>query len=207
MKTKEEKREYHRQYRAKNLEHAREYSREYARAWRAAHPEEARKRSRDWRSQNPECGKAYNALNVERRRAWARLLAKTDKGRERTRRDNKRRSENPLHVFRSRISARLRATLANIGGQKSNRQTEALLGFTKQALHDHLAPFIGQPCGWCEEELKDLGETSIDHIIPICTAKTELEIISLNQLSNLRLIHKVCNSIKGSKLPNTKGDE
>jgi len=42
----------------------------------------------------------------------------------------------------------------------------------------------------------------IDHIIPISLAKTENDVIRLNQLNNLRLICKNCNRNKRDKIIN-----
>ena len=218
MRTKEEKREYDRQWVVANREKTREYTRKsYAkhleknRASRrqkyAIDPEKPRARRRALYATNPE----RFAEEARKRRAADPELVRTierksraanpEKRRESSHRASKKRRENPLNVFKAHISIRLWGALLRIGGQKAGRRTEELLGFTKQALHDHLISFLDKPCGWCTIPLMSLTETSIDHIIPICTAKTEAEVISLNQLPNLRLVHKVCNSMKGSKLP------
>ena len=45
-----------------------------------------------------------------------------------------------------------------------------------------------------------ISESVIDHIIPISLAQNVKEIIELNSLSNLRLICKSCNQLKGTLL-------
>ena len=62
-KTAEEKREYRREYYARNREKILERNKETNRAWQKANPEKVKERARAWREKNPEKAK-------ETTRAW-----------------------------------------------------------------------------------------------------------------------------------------
>ena len=65
-------------------------------------------------------------------------------------------------------------------------------------MKNHLGKWLDRPCEDCSKQLF-LENSSIDHIKPLSLAKTEGEIIELNQLSNLRLVCRPCNSKKGDR--------
>lgn len=84
-------------------------------------------------------------------------------------------------------------------GIRKQEATFSLLGFSAQDLYFHLKKYVGKKCLVCKERTISMGKNSvIDHIIPICIAKTKNGIIMLNQLKNLRLICSECNLKKGS---------
>jgi len=73
------------------------------------------------------------------------------------------------------------------------KRTFEYLGYSNKDLFDHLKKFLQCPCVVCGLIFIEMNNSHIDHIIPVCVAKSEEDIIKLNQLYNLRLICKKCN--------------
>lgn len=137
-------------------------------------------------------------------------LHKTPKGRADCNRRQRKflaaRRKDPIWQFRKRLSTRLRHSFNSLGLKKAST-TDKLLGYNALALWQHLKVFLDKPCGWCGVILTlKLDELAIDHIVPISSGKTEQEIITLNALENLRLIHGVCNAQKHAKRAISKFD-
>lgn len=84
--------------------------------------------------------------------------------------------------------------LASVGAVKRGR-TFDMLGYTPAELKTHLERQFKKGMNW---ENRHLWE--IDHIIPISTAKTEDDVIALNQLSNLRPLWAEKNNEKKDKI-------
>ena len=140
-----------------------------------------------------------NPEYLEKQRVWGRNWGRSEKG-HKTRNEHQRKArQNPVRAFSDRLSRLLRDALNSRGLKKAGR-TRELLGYTPEALFKHLRRFIGKPCKWCGTEIYNWRNTAVDHKTPLCTAKTKEDILRLNKLTNLRLIHYVCNSEKGSRL-------
>jgi 5-methylcytosine-specific restriction endonuclease McrA len=81
----------------------------------------------------------------------------------------------------------------------------AYLGRSLKAVTKKLDSFIGKPCQCgivCEGNTIITYENShIDHIIPLVEAKTEEDVIKLNQIENLQRICDKCNLSKSDYLP------
>lgn len=150
----------------------------------------SRNRARNY--QNPE----YLAKQRIRQRRWN----KTPAGRQSKARQKRHQRENPVVMLADRLSSLLRSTFRK-RGIKKDRRTRELLGYGPGELYRHLRWYINRPCGWCGKKIV-LGEmAAIDHIVPLRTAKTKEEVLKLNALKNLRLLHAGCNLKKGGKLP------
>lgn len=79
-----------------------------------------------------------------------------------------------------RISKMYRYALKKINFEKKSRTFEAL-GYKPEELVMHIEKQFIKGMSW-----DNMHKWHIDHIVPISTAKTQEEVIALNQLSNLR---------------------
>lgn len=83
--TKPQRRDYFRQWRARNLEKVRAYAREYARKRYAANPAAGRAKSKAWREANPErrrdIARRSRLKHIEKARERKRRWYQTEKGR------------------------------------------------------------------------------------------------------------------------------
>lgn len=98
----------------------------------------------------------------------------------------------PIYSFKRRIKLALWRAFRKLSINKS-KTTLAYLGYSKQDLSDKLSPYIGSNCESCSDVIITMKNSHMDHIIPMCSAKSEEDVIKLNQLYNLRLICQGCN--------------
>lgn len=135
------------------------------------------------------------------RTAKSRALSKSDKEKSAERRRErarmsmrKRRREDPTFRLSQNTSAILRYALRRIGQCKAGR-TFDILGYTPLELKNHIEKQFSRGMTW-----ENMGQWEIDHIIPLCTAKTRSDILRLNQLSNLRPLWERENRIKNGRM-------
>lgn len=141
---------------------------------------EYRDRNREYlRAQAKEYAVGYRAKNLEACRARA-VRYKT----------NKRKSD---PMFRLKDALRKQAYRAfKTTGIKKGITTEALLGCSLLAAQQHLIQTCLDRYGfWLEDEAYE-----VDHIIPLCTAKTEEDVLRLGRIENLQLLTKRDNRTK-----------
>lgn len=103
------------------------------------------------------------------------------------------RKANPLSVMQSRLSRLHRHALAQVGAIKRSPTFEQL-GYSSEQFVAHIERQFIKGMGW-----HNMSEWQIDHIIPIREAKTELDVVALNQLSNLRPMWSAENNRKKAK--------
>lgn len=101
--------------------------------------------------------------------------------------------QDPLKRMRARISSLHRNALRRINNIK-NSPTFKTLGYSAQELAAHIEKQFLKGMSW-----SNISQWHIDHIVPICTARSEEDVIALNQLSNLRPIWAKNNLSKGPK--------
>lgn len=106
---------------------------------------------------------------------------------------NKRKND-PLYALKARMNSNIRSSLKFIGIKKS-RATFDILGYTPEELHRHIERSFSKGMSW-----DNMSEWHIDHIIPLSTAKTEDDLILLNQLYNLRPLWAKENIKKANKV-------
>lgn len=144
------------------------------RAWRRANPKSALESKRKWQAANVEAIRA-------REQRWR------DENRERVRVKQRRQDAksrlSPALVLKKRIRSRLREMLAG----RLSASTEALLGYTKERLADHIERQFTRGMTW---ERLLAGEIHIDHIVPVSafsiTEEGSPDFLACWALSNLR---------------------
>lgn len=110
----------------------------------------------------------------------------------------------PINNFVCRLRGSIRSAFNRISRQNGEkRKTGAMrhLDYTSKELYDYLSniqKLQNNKCPICQTNYEKCI-LSIDHVIPLITAKTEQEIISLFDLKNLNLMCKNCNSSKNDK--------
>mgnify|MGYP000913227399 CR=1 FL=1 len=103
------------------------------------------------------------------------------------------RREHPHIAMAERVSRLLCWALSSVGAIKRSA-TFDLLGYTPADLTAHIERLFVDGMNWSNRSL-----WHIDHIIPISSARTESDVIRLNQLSNLRPLWAIDNLRKGAR--------
>lgn len=124
------------------------------------------------------------ALDPEER--TKRMLANRVRQRERRRSD-------PLTAMQARLSRLHRHALSQVGAIKTSKTFEQL-GYTASEFVRHIERQFLPRMGW-----HNMSEWQVDHIIPVSSAKSEEDVVALNQLSNLRPMWAVDNNAKKDK--------
>lgn len=128
-----------------------------------------------------------------------------DKYKENYTKRNRQRQLDPLLNLSMRLRCSVKKSFRKTFLIKRER-TFNLLGYSNIDLHNHLFVFLDKDCQVCNNVIVKLDNSNIDHIVPVCVASSETDIINLNQLSNLRLICKSCNANKISQDLKTKAE-
>lgn len=132
-----------------------------------------------WRKNNPEKIKAIRKKMLPKQREWAR---------------NKRKSD-PIFAMKNRVRVRINRYIKNMGATKSQKTIE-ILGCQWVELKHHLEKQFKDGMSWLNR-----NQWHIDHIIPLASAKTELELIKLSHYTNLQPLWAFDNMKKGAKMP------
>jgi hypothetical protein len=103
------------------------------------------------------------------------------------------RRANPVAVMQARLSRLHRHALKQVGAIKTSPTFEQL-GYTAAEFVAHLERQFLPGMGW-----HNMGEWQIDHIVPVAEAKTERDVVALNQLSNLRPMWAAENNAKKAR--------
>lgn len=108
-------------------------------------------------------------------------------------RQRMKRKTDPLKAMQSRLSRLHRHALAQVNAIKTSPTFEQL-GYTAEQFVSHIERQFLKGMGW-----HNMSEWQIDHIIPVKEAKTEADVVALNQLSNLRPLWADENNRKKAK--------
>lgn len=191
---------YYRKRRAEDPEY-RERDKQRKEKYRCS--EEGRTKEEEYRRTHKEeidrRSKEHYTNNKDRKKELGKLWKKNnpDKYKELVRKQNQKKRQDPIGNLSNRLRLSMRKAYRKGGVSKTGR-TFSLLGYTPKQLYNHLSVFYTQPCQRCGSDIDSLN-AHMDHILPIGTAKTEEDIIRLNQLGNLRMICSVCNLKKISE--------
>jgi hypothetical protein len=103
------------------------------------------------------------------------------------------RKSDPIKAMQARMSRLFRLALGQVNALKSSRTFDAL-GYTPADLVAHLERQFVRGMGWHNAHL-----WQIDHIVPASTARSEADVIALNQLTNLRPMWADANNRKNNR--------
>lgn len=142
-------------------------------------------RAQDYRSRNRAQISEKNAEYVRKNRQ-----ATTDR---QARWAKEKRKVDPLFALKMRLRSMLSDVFRNGGYTKKARAVE-ILGCDWADFHRHIEMQFAKGMNWGNR-----GAWEVDHIVPISTAKTEEDIVSLNHFTNLRPLWAVDNNAKGDK--------
>jgi len=186
-------------WREKNKDKAREYSKK----WRKNNPEKAREAEKNWRERNLEKDRAkareWREKNIERARENGRKWQKSNTKRASENRRvwaKKRRSTDTLFALAGNLRSRMQEVFQRKCGSKPYR-FEKILGTTVSIAKAYLEAQFKPGMSW-----ENRKSWHIDHIIPLASAKTTEELVSLCHYTNLQPLWASDNIRKGSKMPN-----
>lgn len=108
-------------------------------------------------------------------------------------RQRQRRKSDPRLAMQARLSRLHRHALAQVGAIKTSGTFEQL-GYTAAEFVRHIERQFLVGMGW-----HNMSVWQVDHIVPVSSAKSEEDVIALNQLSNLRPMWAVDNNAKKDK--------
>lgn len=108
-------------------------------------------------------------------------------------RQRARRRTDPIVAMQARLSRLHRHALQQVGAIKTSPTFEQL-GYTAAEFVLHIERQFVPGMGW-----HNMGDWQIDHIIPVSEARTESDVVSLNQLSNLRPMWASDNNAKKAR--------
>ena len=200
--TKEEKKEYFKNYRENNKEKLKEYKKKY----RENNKEKLKKKGRVYNENNKEKRKLRNKKYREKNKEQIRIKDKirNKNYREKLNKDRKlKRGNDPFYKF----SCKIRKDITNIfkkNGYTKNSRTKEILGCSFEEFKIYIESKFESWMNWENRGLFN-GEINygwdIDHIIPLSTAKTKEDLIKLNHYTNLQpLCSKINRYIKKDNL-------
>jgi len=105
----------------------------------------------------------------------------------------KRRSSDPMYRLVSGIRSRI-SNICSSMKNKKNWKTFDAIGCNREDFKLYIESFFVSGMSW-----DNYGEWHIDHIKPLCTAKTEEDVFTLNHYTNLRPMWWFDNLAKGGK--------
>lgn len=173
----------------------------YRKKYYAANAEKARKESIDWYHQNKEYARTKNREYYEKNLDKFKAARKAKywenpEAAKRDVRDYNRERARVDPVFRVRLRCRKRIWEAFVRkGYSKKTKTFEMIGCTPEELCQHLESKFHDGM-----TLENYGEWHIDHIIPLASAKTEEEVVSLCHYSNLQPMWASDNVAKGARV-------
>jgi hypothetical protein len=156
---------------------------------------EIKRTSADVRSKKVQsCGCLHSEIVSQRQKAKKLPIQIIEANRKaNAERQRLRRRDDPLKAMQARLSRLHRHALAQVGAIKSS-PTFLTLGYTAAEFVSHIERQFQAGIGW-----HNMKDWQIDHIVPICSAKNEADVVLLNQLSNLRPMWAKENNSKKAK--------
>lgn len=104
------------------------------------------------------------------------------------------RKNNPAAVMQARVSRLHRHALSKVGAIKKSATFEQL-GYSVDEFVQHIERQFLSGMGW-----HNMRQWQIDHIVPTSTAKSEADVVALNQLPNMRPMWAKENNAKKAKI-------
>jgi hypothetical protein len=189
----EARREYNRIYRKENEESLREYNRRYEQANREARREYNRVYYAENREAKAEHKRRYYAENKEALNEYNRKYRKDNReSLNEYHRDKY--ANDPLFRLSKICRKRLWDGLKSLSLDKSRPSCE-YVGCSWEDLRAHLEGQFVDGMTW-----ENQGEWHIDHIVPLCSATTEEELLKLTHFTNLQPLWAFDNLSKGGRV-------
>ena len=111
-----------------------------------------------------------------------------------------RKSSDPIFRLTLNIRTRLRVYIKGLKKQgKISKSVINIVGCTPEKLKEHIESKFVDNMSWDNYGYRGWH---LDHIIPLCTAKTIEEVYSLNHYTNLQPLWAIDNMKKGKKIMN-----
>lgn len=191
--------QYQEEYRKNHKEEAKSYSEEY----RKTHKEEKRLKDKEYQENNKEKIKdnhqKYYQENKKRLQQQHKEYYNKNKDKLReshTQYEKKRRESDPLYKLRGQIRSAIRKSFERKSFQKAFH-TEEIIGCSIDDFIIYLNKTYVENYGI---EWDGKTDVHIDHIIPLKTATTEEEVLSLCHYTNLQLLKAEDNLLKKDRL-------
>tara|TARA_R110000782_G_scaffold255940_1_gene344833 strand:- start:322 stop:1041 length:720 start_codon:yes stop_codon:yes gene_type:complete len=185
--------EKNKEYRETNKEKLKEKAKEYRKNNKKKIKEKAKKYNKKYYKKNKEKikgrGKEYRENNIEHIKEY--MKGYSERNKERYKIDS---------LYRLKINLRCRTVAAfRLKGWKKNTKTQKTLGCSFKTAHKHIERQFTKGMTWDNK-----SEWHIDHIIPLSSAKTELELMKLCHYRNLQPLWAKDNLEKGATIPNVQ---
>ena len=182
-------------------ENNKEYIKEYMKKWREDNIEHILEYNKANEERIKECSRQHRIKNKEKIKKWYESYYFKHKD-EIIKRHNKWSAKKYKTDLRFNLNCKMRTRVReSVNGSKNGRRWESLVGYTCNALIEHLKKTM--PKGYYWKDYMD-ATLEIDHIIPISahnyTKSTHVGFKRCWALKNLRLLPARENKIKGSKL-------
>ncbi len=100
-----------------------------------------------------------------------------------------------LFAIRHRLRTLVRNSFRKSGYNKFEMKTEAIVGINYEEFKQYMESKFQDGMSW-----DNRGEWHIDHIIPLASAKSEVELVALSHYTNLQPLWAMDNLKKGSKI-------
>lgn len=211
--TREEKNAYMREWRKKNREKKKESDRiyrqthreqikEYHKKWRDNHREHLNEQARKKYKENPQSYKQrkqkYINAHTEKVKE-SRHRYNIENRKKRTEYQRNKRQNDPVYRFRTSFRNLIRQYLRK-NGYKGGKTTWEIVGCDFETFLNYIQSQF-QEGMTLENYGHGIGKWNIDHIIPICTAKTDKDLEKLNHYTNLRPMWASDNYKRPRKIP------
>ena len=169
-----------------------------------------KKKTEDFRALNEKCrlnicrkcenerNKKYNLEHKDGRKKISKRYYEKYKEiilKKNAKRKKNRKKEDCVYKLKEQIRRRIWGAF-NSKGYKKNKHTEEILGCTLDYFYNYLLQTYKDNYGY---EWDGIEPVHIDHINPICNAKTEEEVYIYNKFNNMQLLKAEHNLEKSSK--------
>jgi len=149
----------------------------------------------EWRDKFNESCRKYYLNNIEEERKKRREYYFKNKEKERKKNDEWRKNKLKTDGF-FRMKRRLRERIRDyMKGNHIGKKTKEIVGLDYEEFKTYISNKFTENMNW-----DNYGEWHLDHIIPLCEAKTEEELIKLNHYTNLQPLWDEDNLKKNRKL-------
>jgi hypothetical protein len=160
--------------------------REYLKSWRFKNKEYLKEYSIKWVSENPDKIKEYSKKSYLKNKKSLSLYSKKYQ--------KNRRLNDPIFKLTSNLRNLIKNSLIKQGYDKKSK-TQEIVGMSYEDFRNYIECKFTDGMSW-----ENYGDWHLDHIVPICSAKSESEAISLCYYENFQPLWAIDNQTKGGKI-------